>query len=159
MASQEKVVLVSAPIVSRKVGNKIEWLIVKQGGEDEWEIPKTLVRRGESSVRASIRVMAEQGGMRAKVLEEVGRGGGAAKINGKPVTKRYLFYILLFKEGGEILGYEDAAWLEFSKALKKLTNKRDIAMLKDARDLHKQLEKDGRFLKEEEDEEFSEVFE
>jgi ADP-ribose pyrophosphatase YjhB (NUDIX family) len=140
---QDKTVLISAAVVFKKSRGKSRWFVVKQGnGENDWEIPKTLVRRGESSVRAAIRMMAEQGGMSARVLEEVGRSGGAVKIKGKLVSQRHLYYLMVFKDGGEVLGYDDYEWLEYAKAVRKLSTKRDRMMLKQARSLLREVEKE-----------------
>jgi hypothetical protein len=131
--------LMSSPVVFKE-GKEPLWFIVKQNEDSDWELPKTIARKGESSVRASIRAMAEQGGMRANVIEEVGRSGGAAKINGRNVSQRYLFYLMVYREGTEILGYADSDWLPFSKAVRKLTQKRDQSMLREANSMLKNIE-------------------
>ena len=131
-------VLVSVPIVFKKIKEDFFWFVVYQGGA--WELPKTMVRRGESSVRASIRLMAEQGGMRAKVLEEVGRASGAAKISGRAITQKYLFYLMRFKDGGEVLGFEATEWLPYAQAVRKLAAKRDKTQLKSAKALYKEID-------------------
>ncbi len=140
---KEKTLLVSGSVVYKRVKEKPVWFVSKLSQEADWELPKTPVRKGESSVRASLRAMAEQGGMRAKVLEEVGRSGGAALLNGKTVPQRHIYYLLFCKDkdGGEILGFADYQWLDYGKALKKLTTKREIAMLKDANLLLKDIDK------------------
>jgi ADP-ribose pyrophosphatase YjhB (NUDIX family) len=139
----EKTILVSIPVVFKRAkGSKdIFWFLVKEKDSEIWGFPKTIVRRGESSVRAGIRFMAEQGGMRAKVLEEAGRSGGAAKINGRAVTQRYLYYLMVFKDGGEVLGFEDSIWLEHGKALRRLESKRDIQAFKQAKVILKEVQK------------------
>jgi hypothetical protein len=45
--------------------------------------------------------MLEQMDMDTQVLEEAGRAGGSATINGKVVPQRHLYYIMLFKEKEE----------------------------------------------------------
>jgi hypothetical protein len=138
---QEAVILVSAAVVYKKSPIGPLWFIVKQDEDSPWEIAKTVARRGESSVRASIRCMAEQGGMKAKVLEEAGRSGGAVKSKGRVVTQRYIYYLMVYKDGGEVLGYQSYDWLEYAQAVRKLASKRDKAMLKEAKNIFKQLDK------------------
>lgn len=137
---KQKTLLVSIPVIYKQGRGKNLWFIVrdKDGG---WELPKTTARRGESSVRAAIRLMGEQGGMTAKVLEEVGRSGGAAMVNGKPISQRYLFYLMFTKLPNEVLGFEDFEWLDYARAIRKLSPKRDITMLRTARDMLKEIEK------------------
>lgn len=132
----EQVRLVSAAAVYKKVAkdsDDILWFLIKESDDKGWEVPKTPARTGESSVRASIRAMGEQGGMRVKVLEEVGRHGGAAKVGDKIVTQRTIYYLIAHKGGDEVLGYPTSEWVEHSAALRRLEIKLDREMLKDAR--------------------------
>ena len=148
---RENILLVSAAVLFKKLEDgSEEWFLVKEGEDAEWEIPKSIARTGESSVRASIRALQDQAGMSVKVLEEVGRSGGAAKVNGKAVTQRTVYYLIQFKNGGEVLGYDEHEWLDSRKALARLSSKRDSTMLKDAKKLLKQVESDGRLDDEEE---------
>lgn len=138
-------VLVGCAVVykqPKKRSNDTFWFIVKTNDDSDWEIPKTMVRRGESSVRSVIRLTQEQGSMRTKVLEEVGRANSVGRVNGKAVTQKYLYYLMHCKDVGEIMGFSEYQWVEHKKALKMLTLKRDINMLKDAKNLLKQVEKD-----------------
>jgi ADP-ribose pyrophosphatase YjhB (NUDIX family) len=127
-------VLVSGAVVYKKAKNgRRYWLIAKQSEDDKWEIPKVVVRKGESSVRAAIRMMGEVGGMSAKVLEEAGRAGGSTTIRGKVVPKRHLYYLMVQKSAGEMLGFNDHAWVAYAKAVRKLSLKREKEMLKNAK--------------------------
>jgi len=141
MTKKDKVVLVSVPVLFRKKSKKLQWFVVCQGEEErEWVLPRTFVRRGESSVRAAIRLMAEDGGMKVRVLEEVGRTGGATKVNGEAVSQRYLYYLAEHQENEEVLAFEETAWLEYKRATQKLSQKRDKQMLKSAREVLKTLD-------------------
>lgn len=150
--NKNKTILISSAIVYTQRDDKTLWFLVKQGEESGWEIPKTAVRRGESSVRAVIRAMGEQGGMRARILEEVGRSGGSSSINGKIVTQRTIFYLMLQRGESHVLGFAESEWLEYAKAQKRLTSKKDQAMLEKARDLMKEIQKTRKNLNIEEDE-------
>lgn len=125
--------LVAASIVYKRKGEDISWFLVKENEETGWEIPKTIAKNGESSVRASIRSLSEQAGMRVKVQEEVGRHGGAAKHAGKIVTQRTIYYLITHKEGEQILGFVETGWFEYTAALRKLNSKLDREMLKEGK--------------------------
>ncbi len=142
---KEKIVLVSGAVIY-KTGpkGKVDWLIVKSNEDSDWEIPKAVARRGESSVRAIMRLMIDQASMNAKVLEEVGRHGGATKVNGNPVSQKTIYYLMMFEQGGEIIGFADSIWLEYGKAVRKLGSKKDEQMLKDANKLKKELDRERR---------------
>ena len=140
MAAKERIQILAVPCVFRKKDEQVEWFLVKPETDSDWELPKIKVKPVESSVRASIRVMAEEGGMNAKVLEEIGRSGGAARVNGKIVTQRTLYYLMLCKDGKESLAYADSVWVNHTSALKKAKSKKDIQMLKDGKALIKDIE-------------------
>lgn len=121
---------------------KRQFLLVKQKEDSDWEIPKVTVRRGESSVRAAIRMISEQGGMAARVLEEAGRSSGNTVINGKPVSQKLYYYLMVQKAGGtELIGFSAFKWLEYGDAVKKIVTKKEKEMLKNGRDVLKEWEK------------------
>lgn len=138
---KQKLILVGSGVVYKKVKDKPLWFLVKIKEDSDWELPKTNARRGESSVRSVIRMLGEQAAMNVKVLEEVGRSGGAALVGGQTIPQRQIYYLLVCKEAKEVLGFIDFDWLEYPKAVKKLKSKKDQAMLKAARDLLKELDK------------------
>jgi len=126
-------VLISGACLFREPRGKRRWFIVKQSDVEGWEIPKVLVRKGESSVRAVLRMMGEKGGITARVLEEVGRAGGVATTNGKTLPQRHIYYLMLTKlASSDSIGFPEFAWLEYSQAVKRLTSKREKTMLKSA---------------------------
>ena len=137
-------IAVSGAIVFKEYRRKKLFMVVKHSQEGKWEIPKVTVRRGESSVRASLRMIGEMAGMNARVLEEAGRTTAAATLNGKSVPQKTYYYLLIHKAGGEILGFQDFVWLEYGKAQKKLELKREKEMLRGAKDVLKKWEKEGK---------------
>ena len=127
-------VLVSSAVVFKESRGKTHWFVVKQSGAENWELPRVIVRKVESSVRAAIRMMGEQGGMTTQVLEEAGRAGGVTTINGKTMPQRHLFYLMMhLSSEGEAIGFDAIQWLEYAKAVRALSSKRERAVLKQAR--------------------------
>lgn len=151
----KELVLIAGAIVYRQTKGKKRWFLARQSEEsDEWEIPKMIARRAESSARAAMRLMLEEVDMDTQVLEEAGRAGGSATINGKVVAQRHLYYIMLFKEKEEeeegeaekrkgnqrkevvrkkTQGFEESGWFEYAQAVRKLRSKRERLMLKQGR--------------------------
>ena len=128
------VVLISCAVLFKTVRGKDVWFLVRQSEEGKFEIAKTVARKGESSVRASLRMIGEQGGITGKVLEEAGRAGGVTSVNNKVLPQRHIYYLMsLVDEEGEAIGFEEFVWLEYSAAIRKLSSKRERAMLKQAR--------------------------
>jgi hypothetical protein len=126
-------ILVGGGVVYKRLKNKkFRWFITKQSEDSDWEIPKILVRKGESSVRAVLRMTGEQAGMGCRVLEEAGRAGDSTLVNGKSVPRKIIYYLTKQKTEGEVLGFSDYLWLDYSKAQRKLSSKREKEMLRSA---------------------------
>ena len=135
-------ILISGACLYKESRGKVYWLVVKNGEESDWEIPKATVRKGESSVRAILRVLGELAGMTVQVLEEVGRATASTVVNGKPIPQKFLYYLLIHKSSaGEILGFSEYEWLENAKAIKKLALKREKGMIREAKNVLKTWEK------------------
>ena len=134
--------MIGGAIVFRDYRGKVQFLLVKHTDSKDWEIPKVTVRKGESSVRAVIRMTGEQAGMTARVLEEAGRATGTTMVNNKSIPQKYYYYLMINKAGGQDpIGFFETTWLEYAMAAKKLNLKREKEMLKGAKDVLKEWEK------------------
>jgi hypothetical protein len=140
MKNEKGEILVGGAVIFKEGKDKKLFLLSKNNDGD-FEILKSTVRRGESSVRAVIRYTSEQGNMNTRVLDEVGRGTSVGTVNNKSVTYRYIYYLLLFKAGIEISGMGDISWHDYASASKKLKLKREKDMLKIASGMVKEWEK------------------
>ncbi len=131
----KNLVLISGACIFRDVKGQNRWFLIKPNDTEEWEVPKVLVRKGESSVRAALRMMGEKGGMTTRVLEEAGRAGGVTTVNGRTFPQRHIYYLMVAKSmSGEAIGFEDYKWFEYKKALNELSSKRERTMLKAAKE-------------------------
>ena len=135
-------IVIGGAVVFRENRRRRQFLLVKQKEGDDWEIPKVTVRRGESSVRAVLRMTSEQAGMTARVLEEAGRATSTTMVNSKTIPEKFYYYLLLQKGGNtELMGFNQYRWFEYGEASKKLSIKREKDMLKGGRDALKEWEK------------------
>lgn len=136
-------ILVAGAAVFRKAKNgRVTWFLVKDSQSKRWELPKALVRKGESSVRTILRVMGEQGGMNCKIVEEAGRIEDKVEVNGKRMSRRIVYYLVLEKSAGEVLGFEEYTWADFSSALEKIGwNKEKKIFINAKKELESWLEK------------------
>ena len=133
---------IGGAVVFRGNRGKTQFMLVKQKEEGDWEIPKVTVRKGESSVRAVIRMMGEQAGMTVRVLEEASRSTGNAVINGKSVSQKFYYYLMISKAGGlDAIGFHDFQWLEYGKVVKKVVLKKEKDVFRSAREVLKEWEK------------------
>lgn len=133
-------VLVGGTVVFKE-GKAKKLFLLSKNNEGNWEILKTTVRRGESSVRAVIRYTSEQGNMNARVLDEIGRASGTATINSRTVTQKFIYYLMYFKAGAEVMGLGEVSWFDKEQSMKKLTLKREKDILKEANSMIKEWEK------------------
>lgn len=127
-----------------KEGRGKKFFLLSKNAEGNWELLKTNVRRGESSVRSIIRYTSEQGNMATRVLDEVGRATSVGTINNRSITYKYIYYLMLFKAGVEIAGLGEITWFNKEQAIKKLTLKREINMIKTANTMIKNWEKENK---------------
>ncbi len=135
-------VIVASAVIFDNKGTKPRWFISKTEEDGDWEFPKIVSRKTESSVRATIRMMGEKGGMSTKVIEEVGRAGGVTSVNGKTLPQRHIYYLHRLKsKSSEPVGFVDSGWFEYNSALKKLSSKREQGMLKEAKKEFKEWKK------------------
>ena len=138
----KNMVIVSSAVIFDNKGDKPKWFICKPESGGGWEFPNIVSRKTESSVRASIRMMGEKGGMSTKVIEEVGRAGGVTTVNGKTKPQRHIYYLhRLRSKSGEPVGFFESGWFEYGGAVKKLSSKRERTMLNDAREEYKNWKK------------------
>lgn len=136
------IALVSAAAIYKLVGGKREWLLVKNEKESNWEFAKSPVRKGESSVRTVIRIMAERANLKARVLDEAGRTTATTVLNGKAVQQRTIYYLIVQKgTEGEMLGYAETIWVEYDKALRRIASKKEAGILKEAMKIVREREK------------------
>ncbi len=130
----KNLVLVSSAILVKEDKGKKFWFLVKNDEDSEWEFPRSMVRKVESSVRASIRMVGEQAGMTVRVIEEAGRAGGVTRVGNKIVPQRHIYYfMILLSELGEEIDFPEHQWIEDAKVLRTLSTKREQQMLKNAR--------------------------
>jgi len=124
----------SVAVVYKKAANgRTYWFLAKDSQEGDWEFPKIVARKAESSVRGAIRLMAEKGGITAKVLEEAGRFRKTTTVNGKTIKKIYLFYLMKMQASSESIGFVETNWVEHSTALKRIKDKKEKEILKNAK--------------------------
>lgn len=139
---QNQQIVIGGAVVFKDNRGKRQYLVVKNKEDGDWEIPKVTVRKGESSVRSVIRMTGEQGGISARVLEEVGRSSGTTVINGKAIPQKHYYYLMMQKGGSsELIGFSSFKWMQYSDAIKKLVLKKEKEILKDAVGVLKEWEK------------------
>lgn len=130
----EEQVLIGGALMFRERGGKTSWLVVKPEADDEWQLPKGLVYREESSVRAVIRTLGKLAGLRSAVLEEVGRVSSTTTSKGNPLSRRIIYYLVQLRGKLEVDDIPvKRQWLEFASAKSRLGTQAEKKMLIQAR--------------------------
>jgi hypothetical protein len=91
--------IIAGAVAYREHKGATEWFVVKSPDKDTWELPKSDVKSGESSVSAILRFMKDSLGMKATVLEEAGRASATVAHGGSSLEQKLVFYII--KQGGK----------------------------------------------------------
>lgn len=150
----KNLVLIAGATLFREQNGKVTWFVNKRSEDNSWELPKVIVRKGESSVRATLRILGEKGGMTTRVLEESGRYNNTVTTDNKVTPQKLIYYLVLLKSGSsETIGFGEYSWLEYPKAFNKLTSKKEKSMLKSAKEMLKIWKKERKNRHEEEEEE------
>lgn len=129
-------------IVCKKEDNQVLWLVRRpKGGNDYrgnlgWSFPKGLIDKGETIGQAALREVAEEGGIKAKIIKKL----PTLKIfftdeDGQQVMKFITYFVMErledLKEG---FGWEtkEVKWVSKDEALKLLIYKNEQELLKQA---------------------------
>lgn len=138
--------LVTGAVTYRDKDGGVEWYVVKSRlREDRWELPKSDVKRGESSVQAIIRHTQENLGVKATVMDEAGRLNVTTTYQGAPVEEKVIFYLMRNVRGDivdrtnmttEVNTYGE--WLKYASAKRRLSLVREQRMLAQAQGIVKE---------------------
>jgi len=106
--------LLAGAVLFRKKNGKTSWFLVQSKGKDYWELPKGIVRKGESSVRTAIRTIGEMAGLQARVLEEAGRGVEQGNL--------IVYYLMQHRNSSSSKSnYSKVSWVPYYSAKQKLS--------------------------------------
>lgn len=138
---------ITGAVAYREKKNSPEWYIVKKKDSNNWELPKSDVRGGESSVSAIIRYMNESLGIKAQVLEEASRTKLTVNLNGAPTEQNLYYYIM--RQGKSIpdefpiklLISVEGEWVSFAIAKRRIELVREQKALIGANDYFKECQK------------------
>lgn len=134
--------LIAGAVAYRERRGLVEWFLVKAADNNNWELPKSDVRRGESSVRAALRHLKEGAGVRALVLEEAGRVNVSSTRQGNSTDEKLIFYLMRQSKGAPEIGiFLEGKWLKLALAKKQLKLTREQKVLSQAADVLKAWQK------------------
>lgn len=110
----------------------LEVALVGSSIERFWVLPKGTPLEGESSEQAAVREVAEETGVRGRILSEVGSIHYWFSRHGTRYSKDVLYYLMVAESGDVTLHdheYAEARWFPFGEATRLLTYPNEVALL------------------------------
>lgn len=115
-------------IVFKKEKSKTYILVTQHSQHHGWVFPKGLIDEGEDKETTALREVREEGGIIAKIIQELDPVEYFYKFENQTIKKKVTYFLMEYISG-DIKDHdwemEDAQWLEVDKVLDKLTYKSD----------------------------------
>jgi 8-oxo-dGTP pyrophosphatase MutT (NUDIX family) len=109
-----------------------EVALVGNGLDHFWVLPKGTPLEGETSEQAAVREVAEETGVRGRILAEVGVIHYWFSRHGARYSKDVLYYLMVAESGDVSLHdheYAEARWFPLGEASRMLTYPNEVALL------------------------------
>lgn len=130
----------SGGVIFRRYNDMVEIAMVAVKGGDVWCLPKGLVEKGETPEETAMREVAEETGLRGKVIKKIGDISYWYYIRGENAKcRKTVHFYLMEYEGGSTDDHswevDKAAWFIMDEALNKVSYKGDRGILEKAREM------------------------
>jgi 8-oxo-dGTP diphosphatase len=125
-------------VVYKKDKGKLLFLIMKPKGTDRWQLPKGIIDKDESSKATAEREVAEEGGVKAKLLEKLGTSQYFFILKGRRILKTVTYFLMEYvsdTQNGHDDEADEARFFPHEEAHRKLSFKDDKEILKKAREI------------------------
>ncbi len=134
-------------VIYRRGQGEPEVCLISTHGGRNWQLPKGIIERGESSEEAARREVAEETGLRGDLLQRLGRieywyvwdyGDGPERVH------KFVYFFLLRYTDGSTDDHDheadEARWFSLSEARKRLTHDNEQRILNLAEKALKEVE-------------------
>jgi 8-oxo-dGTP pyrophosphatase MutT (NUDIX family) len=124
--------------VFKKEKGKVLWLIIKPAGTDRWQLPKGLIDPGEKVEKTALREVEEEGRVKANLIKKIKDITYFYFFEGQKIFKKVTYFLMEYLEDskqGSDAEVDEARFLPFDEAEKKLTFRNEQEVLKKARGL------------------------
>jgi 8-oxo-dGTP pyrophosphatase MutT (NUDIX family) len=115
--------------------NKNKVLVIQNSRNFKWGFPKGQLDNEESSEEAALREVSEEGGVKAEIIEKIGKSEFFYVRDGEKVFKTVTYFLMRYISGDpkdHDFEVSVAKWCEKDEALSLLTFKSDKEFLQQA---------------------------
>jgi len=124
-------------VVFKKEKDKTLWLIMQPEGTQRWQLPKGKIEGGERAEPTALREVKEEGGVKAKIVADLGKITYFFSEEGERIGKQVRFFLMEFNGGSP--DYHDhevekVEFLEYKEALKVLSFENERKILEKAKE-------------------------
>jgi 8-oxo-dGTP pyrophosphatase MutT (NUDIX family) len=114
----------SGGVIFRRYDGSIEVAMVAVKGGNVWCLPKGLIDKGEVPEKTAIREVAEETGLKGRIIEKLGEITYWYYIKEENIKcRKTVHFFLMEYEGGDVSNHDwevdDASWFLIDEALKK----------------------------------------
>lgn len=128
----------SGGVIFRRYDGSIEVAMVAVKGGSVWCLPKGLIDKGEVPEKTAIREVAEETGLKGRIIEKLGEITYWYYIKEENIKcRKTVHFFLMEYEGGDVSNHDwevdDASWFLIDEALKKASYRGEKEIIEKAR--------------------------
>lgn len=128
----------SGGVIFRRYDGSIEVAMVAVKGGNVWCLPKGLIDKGEVPEKTAIREVAEETGLKGRIIEKLGEITYWYHIKEENIKcRKTVHFFLMEYEGGDVSNHDwevdDASWFLIDEALKKASYRGEKEIIEKAR--------------------------
>jgi len=128
----------SGGVIFRRYDGSIEVAMVAVKGGNVWCLPKGLIDVGEVPEKTAIREVAEETGLKGRIIEKLGEITYWYYIKEENIKcRKTVHFFLMEYEGGDVSNHDwevdDASWFLIDEALKKASYRGEKEIIEKAR--------------------------
>ena len=128
----------SGGVIFRRYDGSIEVAMVAVKGGNVWCLPKGLIDKGEVPEETAIREVAEETGLKGRIIEKLGEITYWYYIKEENIKcRKTVHFFLMEYEGGDVSNHDwevdDASWFLIDEALKTASYRGEKEIIEKAR--------------------------
>jgi len=130
----------SGGVIFRRYDGSIEVAMVAVKGGNVWCLPKGLIDKGEVPEKTAIREVAEETGLKGRIIEKLGEITYWYYIKDENIKcRKTVHFFLMEYEGGDVSNHDwevdDASWFQIDEALKKASYRGEKEIIEKAEEI------------------------